>query len=160
VPSQLYRTADGWIFVMCQTQRFWEVFCDKIGHPDLAADPNYRGYGERLARRDELTELLDRILMEKATAAWLEIFAGAVPVAPVHDLADALDSDFLAERGGVRTVPHPVRPDLKLVANPLRVGADMPDRPAPPLGADTAAILAELGYDADEIAALEAAAAI
>ncbi len=160
VPSQLYRTADGWIFVMAQTQRFWEVFCDKIGRPDLAADPNYRGYGERLERRDELTDLIDGILMAKPTAAWIEIFGGAVPVAPVHDLAGALDSDFLGERGGIRTMPHPDKPDFKLVANPLRVGAEIPDRPAPKLGADSAAILAELGYDADEIAALEAAAAI
>ena len=160
VPSQLYRTADGWIFVMAQTQRFWQVFCAKIGRPELAADPNYRGYGERLERRDELTDLIDRILVAKPTAAWIEIFGGAVPVAPVHDLAGALKSDFLDERGGVRTVPHPDKPDLKLVANPLRVGAEMPDRPAPKLGADSAAILAELGYDADEIAALQAAAAI
>ena len=160
VPSQLYRTADGWIFVMCQTQRFWEVLCDKLGHPELAADPAYKGYAERLARRDELTDRLDRILMERPKAAWLETFAGAVPAAPVNDLAQAIESDFVAERGGIQRFDHPDYPDYRMVASPLRVGAELPDRPAPKLGADTAAILAELGYDADQIAELEAAAAI
>ena len=36
-PSQLYRTADGWIFVMAQTQRFWELLCDALGRADLKA---------------------------------------------------------------------------------------------------------------------------
>ncbi len=160
VPSQLYRTADGWIFVMCQTQRFWQVLCDKLGHPELATDPAYQGYAERLARRDELTVRLDRILMQRPTAAWLESFAGAVPAAPVNDLAQAIDSDFVAERGAIQRFDHPDRPDYRMVASPLRVGAEVPDRPAPKLGADTEAILAELGYDADQIAELEAAAAI
>ena len=36
-PSQAFRTADGWLMVMCQTPKFWEAFCDLIGRPDLAA---------------------------------------------------------------------------------------------------------------------------
>ena len=39
VPSQLYRTRDGWIFLMCQTQRFWELLCAKIGRAELTLEP-------------------------------------------------------------------------------------------------------------------------
>ena len=45
VPSQLYRTRDGWIFFMCQTQRFWELLCAKIGRPDLIDDPAFSRSG-------------------------------------------------------------------------------------------------------------------
>ena len=41
-PSQLYRTRDGWIFVMCNKEKFWPLFCDKLGRPELAADPRFR----------------------------------------------------------------------------------------------------------------------
>ena len=34
-PSQLYRTADGWIFIMCNKQKFWPVLCEKLGRPGV-----------------------------------------------------------------------------------------------------------------------------
>ena len=38
VPVQTFPTADGWIFVMCMTEKFWRIFCDVIGRPDLPQD--------------------------------------------------------------------------------------------------------------------------
>ena len=40
-PSQLYRTADGWIFIMCNKQKFWPVLCEKIGRPEWSDDPRF-----------------------------------------------------------------------------------------------------------------------
>ena len=55
----------------------------------------------------------------------------------------------------VRTVPHERRPDFRTLANPIKLdGERPPSRSAPPLGADTDALLAELGLTTDEIAAL------
>ena len=28
-PSQLFCTADGWLFVMCQNPKFWQLFCER-----------------------------------------------------------------------------------------------------------------------------------
>lgn len=159
-PSQLYRTADGWIFIACQTQRFWEVLCEKIGHAELTIDARYATVADRLRHRDELTKELDAILERKPTAEWVEIFAAAVPAAPVYDLRQALRNPFLEERGGVQTLRHGARSEFKLLQNPLRVGDEIPSRPAPSLGADTEAILAELGYDPAAIAELQALGAI
>jgi crotonobetainyl-CoA:carnitine CoA-transferase CaiB-like acyl-CoA transferase len=147
VPSQLYRTRDGWIFLMCQTQRFWELLCARIGRPELIAEPANRDQAARHANRDRLTEVLDAALSTRTTAEWLEALGGEVPCAPVHDLRQALESPFLAERDGVQSLDHPDRPDLKLLASPIRTGAAVPSRPAPKLGQDTDALLEELGYE-------------
>jgi crotonobetainyl-CoA:carnitine CoA-transferase CaiB-like acyl-CoA transferase len=147
VPSQLYRTRDGWIFLMCQTQRFWEILCEKIGRPELARDPDYRDGAARHAHRDQLTDVLDAALGARTTAEWIEVMGGAVPCAPVYDLQQALDNPFYHERQGVQRLEHPDHNGLKVVASPIRMAAKVPARPAPKLGQDTADVLEELGYD-------------
>ena len=156
VPSQLYRTKDGWIFFMCQTQRFWELLCQKIGRPELTLDPAYRDQAARHANRDRLTTVLDEALAARTTAEWLEVLGGAVPCAPVNDLRQALDNPFLAERRGIQNLDHPDRPGFKLLASPIRAGAEVPARPAPKLGQHTDALLEELGYDQPAINDLRA----
>ncbi|MEM8988059.1 MAG: CoA transferase, partial [Pseudomonadota bacterium] len=34
VPSQLFKTANGWVLLMCQTPKFWTIFCEKVGRED------------------------------------------------------------------------------------------------------------------------------
>jgi crotonobetainyl-CoA:carnitine CoA-transferase CaiB-like acyl-CoA transferase len=160
VPSQLYRTRDGWIFFMCQTQRFWELLCEKIGRSELTRDPAFRDQASRHRNRDLLTQVLDDALAARTTAEWLDVLGGAVPCAPVNDLRQALENPFLAERDGVQTLEHPERPDLKLLASPIRTGAAVPNRPAPKLGEHTDALLEELGYDPVAIEDLRAGGVI
>ena len=112
----------------------------------------FRDQAARHANRDRLTEVLDDALSGRTTAEWLEALGGAVPCAPVYDVRQALENPFLAERGGVQVVDHPDRPGFKLLASPIRMGAAVPNRPAPKLGQDTDALLEELGYDPAEIA--------
>ncbi len=154
VPCQLYRTKDGWIYLMCQTHRFWELVCQMIGRPELAENPDYQGYENRDRQRDRLTEIFDEALSARTTAEWIEHFAGAVPAAPVHDLAQALENPYFLARGGIAALDHPDLPGLKTVASPFRLTDAIPTRPAPKLGQHTEALLGELGYDAAEIAAL------
>ncbi len=160
VPSQLCKTADGWIFVMCLAPKFWGILCEKMERPELANDERFVDQATRHKNRDELTEILDDILSARTTDEWIERFAGALPCGPVYDLAQALDNPYFVERGGVRTVNHPDNPDLKMIANPIRMGEPIPDRPGPKLGGDSDAILAELGYDEDEVEALKASGAV
>ena len=79
-----------------------------------------------------------------------------MPCAPVYDVRQALENPFLAERAGVQMLDHPDRPGFKLLASPIRTGAEVPARPAPKLGQDTDALLEELGYRPAEIEDLRA----
>lgn len=157
-PSQLYRTADGWIFIMAQLPKFWTILTDRIGAPQLASDPRFVTPADRLANRDTLTTVLDTLLMAQPTAHWLGLLQGHMPVSPVNGLGAALDNPFFAETDMRHSVAHPDRADLQVLANPISIdGARLPSRPAPLLGADTDAVLAEAGIAADEIADLRAA---
>lgn len=160
-PSQLVRTADGWIFVMAQLPKFWTILCDRIERRELAEDPRFTTPAERLANRDALTEALDAIFSERPTRDWLDRLQGHVPVAPVFDVAEALDNPFMATTRMLDTVAHPDRAEFRVLANPIRLdGERLPNRAGPLLGADTEAVLGEAGFGAGEIAGLKAAGAI
>ncbi len=141
-PSQLYRTRDGWLFVMCNKEKFWGIFCDAIGRPDWRTDARYCDFKARLANRDALTEELDSVLMEADTSEWMERLGGRVPVSPVHDIAGALDAPFATARGVIAEVPHAARGTIRTVACPIRCpGETLPLKAAPALGEHDGEIL-------------------
>jgi len=146
-PSQLFKTSDGWLFVMAQTDRFWEIFCQRIGGQELAARQEFQTGEARRENRDLLTELLDAHLSTQSTAHWMAVLGGNVPCAPVYGIADAMENPFLLDRAGVVTTAHPRRPELKNLRSPVRMADPIPNQPGPCLGADTDDILRELGYD-------------
>ena len=158
VPSELYRTQDGWIFIMCNKEKFWGVLCEAIGKPDWASAPDYARFADRLRNRARLNAELDAVLQTASTAQWLERFAGRVPAAPVHDIAQALDNPFATESGTLLPVAH-ASGTIRTLACPVRAGAQ-PARPAPALGADTDALLTRAGYSAEQQQALRASGAI
>jgi len=157
VPSQLYRTADGWIFVMCNKEKFWPLLAAELGHAEWGSDSRFRDFPSRLRNRDELTVLLDRAFSQAGTADWLKKLAGKVPVAPVNDVAQALDNRFVAERGSIQDFRYGDGRRAKLIASPIRLSdAELPKRAAPAMGADTQSLLLEIGYSREEIAQLRA----
>jgi crotonobetainyl-CoA:carnitine CoA-transferase CaiB-like acyl-CoA transferase len=157
-PVQLFKTADGWIFVMCMTEKFWQELTRVIDRPSIAADPRFASMPLRREHRDALTVVLDAVFETDTTARWLERLQGALPAAPVYDMAQALENPFPLATGMIRSTPHPLRADFRSFANPIKLdGQRLPAASAPALGADTDAVLAGLGYGSDEIAALRAA---
>ena len=156
-PSQLYRTRDGWLFIMCNKEKFWGELADALGHPEWKDDPCFRDFAARLANRGAVTEALDEALAAKTTAEWLEELQGRVPVAPVYDIAGALDASFPTETGRHLWVDHPTGRWVGSVSPAIQTGEAPPARPAPALGADTEDMLTSLGYSPERIATLRAA---
>ncbi len=148
-PSQTFKSADGWVFVMAQMPKFWALLADTIGAPHLKDDPRFATVPARLENRDQLTTILDGIFLQHPTAFWVEKLGGLVPVAPVYDLAQALDNPLVADM--LDSVDHAQGP-LRVLSNPIKIdGARLPNRAAPKLGCDTDALLGEIGYTSAEI---------
>jgi succinate---hydroxymethylglutarate CoA-transferase len=157
-PSQLYRTADGWLSVMCNKEKFWPILCGELGRPEWATDPRYATFAARLEHRDALTVLLDDAFGRRSTHDWLQRLAGRVPVAPVLNVGEALDNSFAAERGAIADYAYPDGRMSKMVVSPVRVAdTRLPRNAAPALGADSESVLGALGYSTEHLAALRGA---
>jgi len=136
-PVQTFPTRDGWIFIMCMTQKFWLALCQVMERADLPDDPRFPDPNTRARNRAELTDALDPTFKTRTTADWLAKFSGLLPAAPVHRLDQALDSAFARSTGMTGAVPHAVKGSLRIIANPIRIdGQRLEQAACSPLGAD------------------------
>ncbi len=136
VPSQLFRTGDGWLFIMCQTPKFWRLFCRLIDRAELLADERFSEPARRLANRVSLQQAIEETLGTESSAHWFDLLAGQVPVARVNDIGQALDNPFARQVGMLDAVDYPGREGgLNMLASPIKVdGVRSPGRRAPLLG--------------------------
>ncbi|MDG2460758.1 MAG: CoA transferase [Luminiphilus sp.] len=148
-PVQLYNTADGWIFIMCMTDKFWQLLLERIEHTALADDPRFNSMAGRAENRDALTEVLDEIFQTEETDHWFALLQTYIPVAPVYNLPNALDNPFVASTGMMQTLSHREFGEYRGLSNPIKIDNQrMTTHCGAGLGADNAAILGgELGVE-------------
>jgi crotonobetainyl-CoA:carnitine CoA-transferase CaiB-like acyl-CoA transferase len=162
VPSQNFRTGDGGIVIFCAKEKFWRELVDALELPELARDPRFATFPDRLRHKAALLEILKPRFLTRATAEWLGRLRGRVPCAPVNSLREALEDEQVRAREMIVEVEHPVFGTLREVAAPIKTaGAITRPAPAPRLGEHTDQILRDIaGYPPDRIAALRAAGAL
>ncbi|TML90427.1 MAG: CoA transferase [Actinobacteria bacterium] len=150
VPYEVFPTQDGELMISAANDGLFATFAERIGRPELAGDRRFRTNPDRIANREELLPLVREKLAERPSAYWLEQLDG-IPVAPVQDLAEVAAHEQTRATGIVQQLDGIETLGLPLQIDRERVGHET----APPtLGRDSAEILAELGYAAEEIAAL------
>lgn len=145
----LWRCADGkWLCTTDMEPRYWARFCEAVGRPDFVGaqlDPS---------RRDEIRTALSEIFAARPREEWLEILGRAgTQFAPVNDVGEALEDPHMRARGMVVEVDGPDGVALRQIGAPVRLD-DVGITPAVLPGTHTYEILAELGLDEAEIAAL------
>jgi len=158
-----YRCGDGnWLFlVMIEADRYWPTFAEAVGGPELAKDERYADGFARYRNSQELIARLDAIFAEKPRDAWAGILSAHRLIwAPVLTVAEAVADAQARAFGSFPTVDHPEWGRFETIAPPFRMSGTplAGTNPAPALGADTAAVLAEAGVDDETIALLIAAA--
>ncbi|MCW2241812.1 CaiB/BaiF CoA transferase family protein [Azospirillum canadense] len=158
-PSDVFATADGWIMVQVIGDDMFERWMQVVGAEDLRGDPRFK---DDMARGDNgavLSERMQAWCTGRSTADCLRLLREKrVPGCPVLSPRQALVEPQNVEGGFFHWFRQPGldRP-LPLVSPlvELSLMAPSPPRSAPVLGADTRAILREIGFSDEQVADFE-----
>jgi len=163
-PSSTHTTRDGkHLIIGANGDAIFRRFMQAIDRPDLADDPQLSSNAGRDERAGELYALIDAWVAGHDAQRVLEVLAEAqVPASPLYSVADMFrDPQFLA-RGMLETAHLPDGKEFKLpgIVPKLSATPGATEWLGPRLGEHTEAVLARLGYPADEIERLCAAGAV
>ena len=133
--------------------------CRVVGRDDLVTDPRFAEREARLKHRLELKAAIEEGLSMDATDAWWQrLVAAGVPAGPVYSVPQALAHPQIADRGMIARFANApgVGRDIRVVRTGVKMNHAAPTVATPPplLGEHTDALLAELGYTADDIESL------
>ena len=158
-----YATKDGYLVVLPYTTPQWNRFFRLIGRDDLAADPELQDPVVRSARYFEMYALIDAAMPARTTAEWsAALLENDIIFGVVNSPDDIFKDPHLNAMGMFPLVEHPTEGTLRLLGFPISY-SETPQRLRhlpPRIGAHNHEILAELGYDAAEIRAMEEAGTI
>jgi CoA:oxalate CoA-transferase len=158
-PSGTFRTGDGLLNIAANQQQQFETLCRLIGRKELAADPRFAGREDRKKHRAGLSEEIEASLKSRSAKEWARLMNDAgVPAGEVLDVPSVLEHPQIVERALLQSfdsVPGVDKP-ISVVRSGFRLksGDPRPTSPPPALGADTASLLAELGYSSTDIETL------
>jgi crotonobetainyl-CoA:carnitine CoA-transferase CaiB-like acyl-CoA transferase len=159
IPTGVFATADGYINIAAAGDDIYRRLCKALGADHLVADPLYATGRARSDNRDSLNEAIEAITRGKTSAEWIDVLNKAsVPSGPIYKMNEVFEDAQVKHLAMTRTVPHPVLGDVEVVGQPIELSRTPWSirRATPEPGEHTDAVLAELGYGAEEIAALHA----
>ena len=159
IPTGVFRTRDGHINIAAIGQRIWERFAHALGAPQWLSDPRFATGAARSENRDALTEEIEARTVQEDSAAWVaRLNEAGVPSGPINSIDQVFADPQVRHLGIARALDGDGAGPVSYVGQPVtlsRTPSEVVSHP-PALGADTDAILGDLGFDSAEIGDLRA----
>lgn len=147
-PGEHFETRDGrYLVITVSSDGVFRRLCEAMGQPGLAEDPRFSSHNVRWENIEAINAVVARWIRESplsdVTAA---LDRNGLAYSLVYSAADIVSDPHYEARGSISTIEHPRIGPLKVQAPQphLRGTPAPPLRPAPALGQDTHAVLAEL----------------
>jgi crotonobetainyl-CoA:carnitine CoA-transferase CaiB-like acyl-CoA transferase len=163
-PRNTYRTADGsWVAVSTSAQSIAERVMVLVGRPDLITEPWFATGAGRAEHADELDDAVGGWIVQRSRDEVIDAFDRAqAAIAPIYDAADIVADPQFQALGTIHTIVDEDLGEMRMQGPLFRLSEDAPviafTGRAP--GADTDAVLGEVGYTPGEIADLRAEGSI
>ena len=151
-PMGVFPTADGHINIAASSGAQFRSLLEALGDPELAQRPEYADARLRSRNRESLNAAIGELTKRRPSAEWIEeLNARGIPSGPINRIDQAMQDPQVVHLG----IATPGRSPDARTPQPGRTAGPSPSHAAaharrdPERGADTAAVLRELGYDDD-----------
>lgn len=156
--ANLFKAGDGYILLAVNNEKQYRALMGALGREDTLSDPRFADWFSRNENEPALRAIIEEALAAKPAREWETILEDAgAPCASIWKVEEVIDHPQIKARGAIQELDTPYG-RLRFAGSGFKLahGGGKLDRMAPELGADTDAVLSELGFDAAEIAALRA----
>lgn len=156
--ANLFKAGDGYILLAVNNEKQYRALMSALGREDTLSDPRFADWFARNENEPALRAIIEEALAAKPAREWETILEDAgAPCASIWKVEEVIDHPQIKARGAIQELDTPYG-RLRFAGSGFKLahGGGKLDRMAPELGADTDAVLGELGFDAAEIAALRA----
>ncbi len=161
IPMGAFRCKDGLVNIAASGGRLWRRFCESLGADELLRKPEYASPRDRVERKAALNAEIEAVTARFTTAELVQRLNDAgVPCGPINDIGQAFEDEHTRYLEMTKPAPHAELGEVNLIRSPINLSA-FPQahrfhHAAPDAGADSDAVLAELGCAQDEIDGLRA----
>jgi formyl-CoA transferase len=152
-PYQAFHASDGWLTIGATTKFTWTALCRALGLDGLLDDSRYVDANLRHQNRESLVGAIEKVTSAEPVEHWIAVLDKAgVPCAPIQNFGQVFNDPSLLARDYFWDAPHPTLGKVRQLGSPMRFSATpvRRDKAGPRLGEDSVALLAELGYSADQ----------
>ncbi|MGA8551523.1 MAG: CoA transferase, partial [Stellaceae bacterium] len=162
-PYGMFRTRDGEIAIAPSQEQSYQRLIDALDAPELRENPLFGSNDLRVANRAAVNAAIEGRLKGGTSDYWIaRLNAAGVPCDRVKTLPEVFADPQVSEQQMVLDIEHPGHGEVRMLGFPIKF-TQAPCRlyrPAPDLGADSEAVLDELGYSPEEIARLRTAGVV
>jgi crotonobetainyl-CoA:carnitine CoA-transferase CaiB-like acyl-CoA transferase len=156
-PYGMFRTRDGEVALAPSQEQSYQRLIDALGLAELRADPRFATNDLRVRNRAAVNTAIEARLLTETTEYWIDkLDAAGVPCGRVMGLAEVFADPQVIDQEMVLEQDHPGHGAVRMLGFPIKF-AEAPCAlrlPTPEVGADTDAVLAEIGYAAADITRL------
>ena len=159
-PHGVFRSKgnDRWVSLSVRDETEWQRLCEVMGQPKLSSDARFASLAARKENEAALEEIVTAWTQEiSAAEATQNLQQVGIPAYPSLDAIDMVNSPHVGARDYFVELEHPEVGTRRHMGIPWTMSRTPCEvrRPAPCLGQDTDAVLAEIvGLSQDEIATL------
>jgi formyl-CoA transferase len=160
IPTGVYKTKDGHINIAVFGGKIWERFCEALGAPEWAEDERSKTKAARSVHRDWLNAEIEKKLAAHTSDYWIEsLNAAGVACGRINNMKEVFEEPQVKHLGTLKKVVSKHFGEQTLMGQPVTLERTPSTiaRAAPKRGEHTEEILAEIGYDQDELKRLKAA---